>query len=191
MSTEVRGSSKLCTPAFRSFGQDSLNLFTALQRGKLAYNVVCSKRIVPEVLSIKKLAFSLVALLVTLIAFAQSARPNAEETIAALEEGITNLPLEAALTTIGGWRETLEASDDTALRIIGVQLGDLTTALQSEPINPGEVGSLLTALGKATVIVGEDADNDQALAIGDLLTQAGTMLSVEAAEVGTNSGGSE
>lgn len=139
----------------------------------------------------KKLALVLVAALVTLIAFAQSARPSAEETIAALEEGITNLPLEAALTTISGWREMLEASDDTALRIIGVQLGDLTTALQSEPINPGEVSSLLTALGKATVIVGEDADNDQALAIGDLLTQAGTTLSVEAADGGTTSSGGQ
>ncbi len=74
-----------------------------------------------------------------------------------------------------------------------MQLGDLTTALQSEPINAGEVGSLLTALGKATVIVGEDANNDQnqALAIGDLLTQAGTTLSVGAADVETASGRSE
>lgn len=74
----------------------------------------------------------------------------------------------------------LESSDDTAQRIIGSQLGDLAVALQNDPINPEEVGRLLISVGKSTIIVGEDAGEDQLVALGDVLTQAGTSLAVEA-----------
>jgi precorrin-6B methylase 1 len=74
----------------------------------------------------------------------------------------------------------LESSDDTAQRIIGSQLGDLAVALQNDPINPEEVGRLLISVGESTIIVGEDAGEDQLVALGDVLTQAGTSLAVEA-----------
>ena len=137
----------------------------------------------------KKRVFFLIPAFLTLAALAQSEAPSLEETLSTLEEGVTNIPLDAALATISGWRETLEASDDTAVRILGVQLGDLTTALQSEPINTAEVGSLLTTLGKGAVIVGEDRGNDQVMALGDMLTQAGTNLSIDASSGGAASGG--
>lgn len=45
--------------------------------------------------------FELIGLsLVALVAFVQSAAPSVEETSAALEGGVTNIPLEAALATI-------------------------------------------------------------------------------------------
>jgi hypothetical protein len=122
----------------------------------------------------------LLALLVALVAFAQSEGPSLEETISTLQEGVTNIPLDAALANIEGWREVLESSDDTAQRIVGSQLGDLAVALQNDPINPEEVGRLLISVGKSAIIVGEDAGEDQLVALGDVLTQAGTSLAVEA-----------
>lgn len=91
----------------------------------------------------------LLALLVVLVAFAQSEGPSLEETISTLQEGVTNIPLDAALANIEGWREVLESSDDTTQKIVGSQLGDLAVALQNDPINPEEVGRLLIRSGKA------------------------------------------
>ncbi len=136
----------------------------------------------------KKFALLLAAASVALFALAQS-EPSLEETISTLQQGITNIPVEAALANIDTWRETLEASDDTALRIIGVQLGDLAVALETEPINTQEVSRMLITLGKAAVVVGEDRGEDQVVALGDLLTQAGTTLYIEAEEGDTGTGG--
>ena len=137
----------------------------------------------------KKLALFVTAALVAFVALAQSERVSIEETISTLQEGVTNIPLEAALANISGWQETLEASDDTALRIIGVQLGDLVVALETKPINKQEVGRMLITLGKGTVVVGEDRGEDQVVALGDMLTQAGTSVYVEAEEGDASSGG--
>lgn len=135
----------------------------------------------------KKFALLLAAASVA-FALAQS-EPSLEETISALQEGVANVPLEAALANIDTWRETLEASDDTALRIIGVQLGDLAVALETEPINTQEVSRMLITLGKGAVVIGEDRGEDQVVALGDLLTQVGTSLYIEAEEDDTGTGG--
>lgn len=137
----------------------------------------------------KKLLLLLAVALVAVVALAQSDSPTIEDTIATLQDGVTNIPLEAAIANIEGWRATLESSDDVAQQIVGSQLGDLATALQTDPIVPREVGSLLISLGKSSVLLGEDAGNDQVVSLGDLLTQAGTSLSVEDADGGANSGG--
>lgn len=137
----------------------------------------------------KRFAFSLVTALVVLAAFAQSENPTIEETISALNEGLRNQARDVALENINSWRETLEASDDTALRIIGVQLGDLAVALETEPVNVQEVSRMLITLGKGAVVVGEDRGNDQVVTLGDSLTQAGTSLYVEAEEGGAGNGG--
>jgi hypothetical protein len=139
----------------------------------------------------KKFALFLTAALVVFVALAQSESPSVEETISTLQEGVTNIPLEAALANISSWQETLEASDDAALRIIGVQLGDLVVALETDPINKQEVGRMLITLGKGTVVIGEDRGDDQVVALGDMLTQAGTSVYVEAEEgnAGNMSGG--
>lgn len=136
----------------------------------------------------KRFALITLAALAVLFAYAQSDAPSLDETISTLQDGVTNIPLDAALANIEGWRQTLESSDDTAQQIVGSQLGDLASALQTDPIDGREVGSLLISVGKSTVIVGEDAGNDQLMALGDLLTQAGSSLSIEATD-STQSGG--
>ena len=130
----------------------------------------------------KKLVLSLAAALVVLAAFAQSQAPTIEETVSALREGVEDQALDVALENITRWRETLEASDDVGLRILGVQLGDLAVALETEPINVQEASRMLITLGKATVVVGNDQGNEQVVALGDTLTQTGTTLYVEAEE---------
>lgn len=123
----------------------------------------------------KKLAF-IVLSLATLIAFAQATTPTVEETNAALEGGVTNIPLDAALANIEGWQTTLEASDDTALQAIGAQLGELATALQADTIDGQEVSGLLSSLGESTTAAAEGADDDQLANLGALLTQTGSSL---------------
>ncbi len=136
----------------------------------------------------KRFAVVMLVALAALFVYAQSDAPTLDETISTLQDGVTNIPLDAALANIEGWRQTLESSDDAAQQIVGSQLGDLASALQTKPIDEREVGSLLVSLGKSTVILGEDAGNDQLTALGDLLTQAGSSLSIEATD-NTQSGG--
>lgn len=136
----------------------------------------------------KKLAF-IVLSLATLIAFAQATTPTVEETNAALEGGVTNIPLEAALANIEGWQTTLEASDDTALQAIGAQLGELATALQADTIDGQEVSGLLSSLGESTTAAAEGADDDQLANLGALLTQTGSSLMGDGMSGGGMSGG--
>ncbi len=88
----------------------------------------------------KKFTLFLAAALAAFVALAQSKSPSVEETLSTLQEGVTNIPLEVALANISSWQEALEASDDTALRIIGIQLGDFVVVLETNPINKQEVG---------------------------------------------------
>ena len=107
-------------------------------------------------------------------AVAQSDTPTVDETVSALESGITNIPLDAALANIEGWQTTLEASDDTAVQALGAQLGELATALQADTIDGAEVGGLLTSLGEGTTAA---AAGDAGLeSLGNLLTEAGGSL---------------
>ena len=127
-----------------------------------------------EVRPMKKFALLLVAALLTLVAFAQTETPTVDETIAALEGGVTSIPLDAALANIEGWQATLEASDDTAVQALGAQLGELATALQAETIDAAEVSGLLTSLGEGTVAAA--AGDAQLESLGNLLMQAGSSL---------------
>ena len=100
--------------------------------------------------------------------------PTVEGTISALESGVTNIPLDAALANIQGWQTTLEASDDTTLQALAAQLGELATVLQAETIDLAEVSSLLSSLGEGTTAAaGGDA---QLTNLGSLLTQVGGSL---------------
>lgn len=123
----------------------------------------------------KKFAAFLGISLLTLFAFAQTA-PTVEETIAALEGGLTSIPLEAAIANIEGWEEQLSGSDDAAVQSIADQLGQLREALSADEIDGAEVGGLLTSLGTETAAAGEGAGDDQLVQLGDLLAQAGASL---------------
>ena len=107
-------------------------------------------------------------------AVAQTDTPTVDETISALEMGLTEIPLDAALANIEGWQTTLEGSDDAAVQELGAQLGELATALQADTIDGAEVGGLLTSLGEGTTAA---AAGDAGLeSLGNLLTEAGGSL---------------
>lgn len=122
----------------------------------------------------KKIALLLFIALVALVASAQTDTPTVEGTISALEGGLTSLPLEAALANIEGWQTTLEASDETTVQNLGVQLGELATALQADTIDATEVSRLLLSLGEGTSAVA--AGDEQLARLGTLLSQAGGSL---------------
>ena len=122
--------------------------------------------------TVKKLALLLAA--PALVVFAQNAAPTVLGTITTLEEGLTNVPLEAAVANLKGWQSTLQASNETALQKLGVQLGELSEALQAETIDGEEVSRLLVTLGEGTSAV---AAGDEELArLGTLLSGAGGSL---------------
>ena len=107
---------------------------------------------------------------------AQNVTPSLDETLGLLENGITNAPLDAALTNIGNWQVVLEGSEDAALQDIGAQLGELATALQADTIDAQAVGGLLTSIGQGTITAGESAGDDQLSQLGGLLEEAGSSL---------------
>ena len=119
----------------------------------------------------KKFALTTVAALAIFMAFAQTDPPTVEDTVAALQEGIADIPVDAAVANIEGWQSTLEASDDPALQELGAQLGELSAAIQVTPPNTQVIGGLLTSLGEGTVAAaGGDA---QLETLGNLLSDAG------------------
>lgn len=123
--------------------------------------------------TIKKLAL-LLAAPALLVVFAQEAAPTVLGTITTLEEGLTNIPLGAAVANIEGWQSTLQTSNETALQNLSVQLGELSEALQAETIDGEEVSRLLVSLGEGTSAV---AAGDEELArLGTLLSEAGGSL---------------
>ena len=118
--------------------------------------------------------FALLLAAPVLLGAAQSAAPTVLDTITTLEGGLTNIPLEAAVANIEGWQSTLGASNETTLQNLGVQLGELSEALQAETIDGEEVSRLLVSLGEGTSAV---AAGDEELArLGTLLSEAGGSL---------------
>lgn len=52
-----------------------------------------------------------------------------------LEEGITSVPVDAAIANIEGWEAELAASDNAALQGIAEQFGQLREALSVDSID--------------------------------------------------------
>lgn len=100
--------------------------------------------------------------------------PTVDGTVSALEGGVTSLPLEAALANIESWQTKLQGSDDPDVQALSAQLGELSAALQTQPIDPAEVGRLMTSLGEGTSSVA--GGDSQLSSLGNLLKQAGSSL---------------
>ena len=100
--------------------------------------------------------------------------PTLEGTISALEGGVSNLALEAALSNIQGWQTTL---NDAGYNDLADELGQLASALQAEPVDQDEVSGLLLSLGAQTTAAADNAiDSDassQLAQLGSLLTALG------------------
>ena len=135
----------------------------------------------------KKFALFAVLALSAVFALAQSDAPTVDETIAALQGGLTSIPVDAAVANIEGWETQLSGSDNPALQNIGSQLGELSTALQADTIDSNAVGQLLCNIGdETTAVAGDDA---QLAELGNLLTQAGVSVMGGSGGMDTMSGG--
>lgn len=124
-----------------------------------------------------------------LVALAQTDTPTVDETISALEGGLTNIPLDAALANIEGWQGTLEGSGDPELQELGGLLGDLALELQAETLNPAEIGNLLSSLGEGTSTAAESAGDNGLARLGTLLSDAGDSLTEGDGSSGGMTGG--
>ncbi len=122
----------------------------------------------------KRLALFSVLAISAVFALAQSDVPTVDETIAALQGGVTAIPAEAAVANIEGWQAQLEGSDDPAVQELASQLGELSTALQADTLDGAAIGGLLVSLGEGTIAAaGGDAGLTE---LGGLLTEAGSSL---------------
>lgn len=113
------------------------------------------------------------------LGFTTAATPGLQETIQALQGGLTALPAEAAVENIDGWREALAGSNNPLAREVYTDLGELKTELTSGSIDGERVGVLLVDMGIATQRLSISAEGETAAGLsqlGGLLTDAGYSL---------------
>ena len=100
-----------------------------------------------------------------------------DQTVTALEGGLTSLSPSAATSNIDSWIETLGGNE--SLGTITDGLRDLKDALTSTPLDGARIGGLLTQLGAQTTSAASTADgasSAQVNRLGSLLSQAGKSL---------------
>ena len=100
-----------------------------------------------------------------------------DQTVTALEGGLTSLTPSAAASNIDSWIETLGGTESLGTIRDGLQ--DLKTALTSTPLDGARIGALLTQLGAQTSSAAQTADpsaSAQVGRLGSLLTKAGQSL---------------
>ncbi len=101
--------------------------------------------------------------------------PTLENTISALEGGVENLPLEAAVSNIEGWQAALS---EAGYNDVADELGALAAALQADPVDTEEVNSLLLGLGAQTTAAADNATDEetssQLARLGSFLTELGS-----------------
>lgn len=101
-----------------------------------------------------------------------------DQTISALEGGLTGLSPAAATANIDGWIETLSGTE--SLAGIADGLHSLKAALTASPLDGARIGSLLVHLGAQTRSAAATADPAASVGVarlGALLENAGTALS--------------
>ncbi|MBW4441604.1 MAG: hypothetical protein KME10_10295 [Plectolyngbya sp. WJT66-NPBG17] len=96
---------------------------------------------------------------------------DVDTTIAALQQGLTSIPVEQAIAVIESWQQQLQGTD------LAEDLGDLKAALSQGDVS--SISQILTDLGEDTSEAAADATGDTAVKVeqlGDLLSQAGQSL---------------
>ena len=94
-----------------------------------------------------------------------------DSTIAALQQGLTSVPIEQAIAVIESWQQQLQGTD------IAEDLGDLKQALQSGDTTA--IAQIMSDLGEDTSESAASATGDIAVKVeqlGELLSQAGQSL---------------
>ena len=105
--------------------------------------------------------------------------PTVEGTIELFDEGITEVPLDTALSNIRGWEEALRAAGSEDLTTIADDLAQLSEALQADSVDTAAAAGLLSQLGEETRAAAQGADSDtadQLMILASLLTQVGQQL---------------
>ena len=101
--------------------------------------------------------------------------PNVEGTIAVLEGGLANIPVEAAIANIEGWKQRLISLDDPDLVPVVTTLEALAGTLQS---GSGDAAGLVAQLGQQTSEVAQGLEfapqRDMLTRLAELLSQAGS-----------------
>ncbi|MER3434452.1 MAG: hypothetical protein C4288_13755 [Leptolyngbya sp. ERB_1_1] len=96
---------------------------------------------------------------------------DVDTTIAALQQGLTSIPVEQAIAVIESWQQQLQGTD------LAEDLGDLKAALSEGDVSA--ISEILTDLGEDTSEAAAEATGDVAVKVeqlGELLSQAGQSL---------------
>ena len=100
-------------------------------------------------------------------------------TVKHLKDGITSMGIAAAQHSIESWRTELQGYEGTGFHAIATDLGHLHDELGKKEIDGTKVGQLLTKLGKETVKVAKQGDDQAGVVeeLGQLLEKSGEQLS--------------
>lgn len=100
-------------------------------------------------------------------------------TVHSLKNGLTGIPVSAAIDNTETWQQQLLQSGEPALQDIGREIGNLQSLLSSGSLDAGNIGRSLSMLGAQTNQAATSADTDLHAGLrtlGDLLLQAGGKL---------------
>ncbi|QNH61638.1 hypothetical protein [Hymenobacter sediminicola] len=100
-------------------------------------------------------------------------------TLHSLQNGLTSIPLSAAMDNTETWQQQLLHSGEPALQDIGREIGNLQSLLSSGSLNAELIGRSLNMLGSQTIQAAAHADTPlqaNLRALGDVLLQAGAKL---------------
>lgn len=96
---------------------------------------------------------------------------DVDSTIAALQQGLTAIPIDDAMMIIDSWQQQLQGTD------LAEDLGDLKRALQSG--DTSAIAQIMSDLGEDTADSAADATGDIAMKVeqlGEMLSSAGQSL---------------
>ncbi|PJJ58762.1 hypothetical protein [Hymenobacter chitinivorans] len=100
-------------------------------------------------------------------------------TITALKQGLTSIPISAAMDNTEAWQQEFLQSGIPALQDIARELGNLQSLLTAPKLNGPDIGRSLSLLGSQTTQYAFQASAEQQAdirSIGDLLLRLGTDL---------------
>lgn len=100
-------------------------------------------------------------------------------TVHSLKNGLTGIPVSAAIDNTETWQQQLLQSGEPALQDIGREIGNLQSLLSSGSLDGGAIGRSLSMLGAQTNQAAATAPADLQSGLrdlGDLLLQAGGKL---------------
>ena len=84
-----------------------------------------------------------------------------DQTVDALESGVTSLTPTAALTIIERWRSACQDQTGLDLDAVSEGLGDLHALLSADRLDGRAIGTTLVALADATAAVMADTDEER------------------------------